>query len=133
MTVHAILVVDDEEMTRNLLRLMLQPAGYKILEAGDGLEALAVLTTKQDGELPAVVILDVMMPNMDGIETCQKIRSNPDTAHLPVIMLSAKTYGTAIEEGIEAGANYYLTKPIARKQLLETIHLLLNHDASPDI
>lgn len=129
MTAHSILVVDDEEMTRNLLRLMLQPSGYEIVEAGDGVEALDLLANK----LPSLVLLDVMMPNMDGIETCQRIRRNPATAHLPVIMLSAKTFGTAAVEGLEAGANKYLTKPISRKTLLETIEFLLEGDTSPDI
>ncbi len=120
---YSVLVVDDEQMTRDLLRLMLKPAGFEIFEAEDGLEALEKLAVL----VPDVVLLDVMMPNMDGIATCQEIRRNPNTAALPVVMLSAKTHGTAVNEGLAAGANDYLSKPIARKKLIEVITLLLNN------
>ncbi len=120
---YSVLVVDDEQMTRDLLRLMLKPAGFEVFEAEDGLEALEKLAVL----VPDVVLLDVMMPNMDGIATCQEIRRNPNTAALPVVMLSAKTHGTAVNEGLAAGANDYLSKPIARKKLIEVITLLLNN------
>ncbi len=122
MVAYSVLVVDDEQMTRDLLRLMLRPAGFEVMEAEDGFDALDKLTT----QTPDVVVLDVMMPNMDGIATCQEIRRNPRTADLPVIMLSAKTHGTAVDEGLAAGANQYLTKPIARKKLIEVINQLVN-------
>ncbi len=113
-------------MTRDLLQLMLRPAGFEVFEAEDGLDALQ----KLNRQLPDVVLLDVMMPNMDGIVTCQEIRRNPQTAQLPVIMLSAKTHGTAVDEGLAAGANHYLTKPIARKQLIAVINQLINSKES---
>lgn len=116
-----VLIVDDESMTRDLLRMMLTPAGFEILEAEDGLDALE----KLDSVIPDIVLLDVMMPNMDGITLCQRLRDNGTTANLPVIMLSAKTNLNAIEEGLSAGANKYLTKPIARKILLSTIRELI--------
>lgn len=123
---YSVLVVDDEQMTRDLLQLMLRPAGFEVFEAEDGLDALQ----KLNRQLPDVVLLDVMMPNMDGIVTCQEIRRNPQTAQLPVIMLSAKTHGTAVDEGLAAGANHYLTKPIARKQLIAVINQLINSKES---
>lgn len=116
-----VLVVDDEKMTRELLGLMLAPAGFEVFFAEDGVDALEKLAERKAD----VVVLDVMMPRMDGVVTCEHIRRNPETADIPVIMLSAKTHGTAVAEGLAAGANQYLTKPIARKLLIETINTLI--------
>lgn len=119
-----ILVVDDESMTRDLLRTMLTAAGYEIDEAKDGIDALH----KIQAHLPDIVLLDVMMPNMDGISLCQQLRRNGATAGLPIIMLSAKTNFNAVEDGLRAGANKYLAKPIARKTLLAAIGELIGND-----
>ena len=119
----SVLVVDDEPMTRDLIRLMLQRAGFIVREAADGLDALRRIEI--DG-LPDVLILDVMMPNMDGLTLCRELRQRADTATIPVIMLSAKTAQSAINEGLEAGATKYLTKPIARQELLASLNEVLN-------
>ena len=118
----SVLVVDDEPMTRDLIRLMLQRAGFIVREAADGLDALRRIEI--DG-LPDVIILDVMMPNMDGLTLCRELRQRADTVTLPVIMLSAKTAQSAINEGLEAGATKYLTKPIARQELLASLNEVL--------
>jgi DNA-binding response OmpR family regulator len=122
----SVLIVDDEPMTRNLLRMMLSYAGYRIYEAEDGLDALEKIRQYT----PDIVILDVMMPNMDGIDVCKQIRQDKSTAELPVIMLSAYTQPTAVEAGLAAGADKYLTKPIARKVLLEHVEALLMETAA---
>lgn len=122
----SVLVVDDEPMTRNLLRMMLSYAGYRIYEAEDGVDALEKI--KQ--YTPDIVILDVMMPNMDGIDVCKQIRQDKSTVELPVIMLSAYTQPTAVEAGLAAGADKYLTKPISRKVLLEHVEALLMETAA---
>ncbi len=120
--VRSVLVVDDEPMTRTLLQLMLAPADYEVLEAGDGFEALEMV-----GEYkPDILVLDVMMPNMDGITLCRKLRSQKDTVNIPIILLSAKTNPEAIQEGLGAGANRYLTKPVSRKDLLESLAEILS-------
>lgn len=113
----AVLIVDDEPSTRHMLRLFLDLFNFTIFEAEDGLDAL----DKIHAYRPDIVILDVMMPRMDGIEACKRLRSDPSTAVLPVIMLSGKTQPAAIEEGLLAGANRYLTKPIAPMDLVEAI------------
>ncbi|MCA9874476.1 MAG: response regulator [Anaerolineales bacterium] len=117
----SVMVVDDEPMTRTLLQLMLAPADCEVVEAEDGLDALEKVKEK----LPDVIVLDVMMPNMDGITLCRVLRDDPQTADLPIILLSAKTSAEAIQEGLLAGANKYLTKPVARHALVSSIEEVL--------
>ena len=117
----SVLVVDDEKMTRDLLRLMLKGTGFTIFEAEDGYVALEQI----EAHMPDIMILDVMMPGLDGLSVCQKVRSEPKTANMPVIMLSAKTTPTAIQDGLDAGANRYLTKPVGFKELLSNIEAVL--------
>jgi DNA-binding response OmpR family regulator len=116
-----VLVVDDEDMTRKLLRLMLERDGFTILEAEDGQQALEVIAESK----PDIVILDVMMPNMDGFTTCQELRSQPETAELPIILLSARSQTEAVRAGLESGADRYMTKPISKPELVQTITDLL--------
>jgi CheY-like chemotaxis protein len=117
----SVLVVDDEPMTRNLLRMILSHAGYAIYEAEDGLDALE----KIKDLAPDLVVLDVMMPIMDGIDVCKAVRGDAATADLPIIMLSAYANSGVVEDSMKAGANRYLTKPISRKKLLEEVRELL--------
>ncbi|MCB9422865.1 MAG: response regulator [Ardenticatenaceae bacterium] len=122
----SVLLVDDEEMTRDLLRLMLKGTGFKIYEAEDGFVALEQV----EAHKPDIMILDVMMPGLDGLAVCRTLRSQPHTAELPVIMLSAKTTPTAIQDGLDAGANKYLTKPVGFKELLSSIKEVLGETVS---
>lgn len=117
----SVLVVDDEPMTRTLLQLMLASADYEVFEAGDGFEALE----KVEQRIPNIMVLDVMMPNMDGLTLCRTLRQQEATATTPIILLSAKTTPAAIQEGLLAGANRYLTKPISRQDLLVNLAELL--------
>ena len=115
-----VLVVDDEYLTRELLRMVLERRNCEISEAGDGREALR----KIEEDCPDVVVLDVMMPNMNGIETVEAIRANEGTTELPVIMISAKSHQIAVKEGLAAGANEYLSKPVDQRKLIKLIHEL---------
>lgn len=117
----SILIVDDEEMTRNLLRLMLKGTEFAIDEAEDGFAALE----KVQANKPDVLILDVMMPGLDGLEVCRQLRADAATSDLPVIMLSAKTTQMAIQDGLNAGADKYLTKPVGFRELIQHIHEVL--------
>ena len=117
----SILIVDDEPMTRNLLRLMLERVGFDILEAEDGLKALEAV----EQDRPDLLILDVMMPNMDGITVCETLRAQAETAVLPIILLSARTSPEAVRTGLEAGANKYMAKPVSREALIHTIKEML--------
>ena len=117
----SILIVDDEPMTRNLLRLMLERSGFTIFEAEDGLKALDVVAE----EPLDLLILDVMMPNMDGITVCETLRADIETADLPIILLSARTNPEAVRLGMQAGANRYLSKPISREELVRQVRDVL--------
>jgi DNA-binding response OmpR family regulator len=118
----SVLIVDDEPMTRTLLQLMLAPTDCEVIEAEDGLDALGKIEQK----IPDLVILDVMMPRMDGITLCRHLRQEAHTALLPIIMLSAKTSSEAIQEGLLAGADEYLTKPVSREVLLRSVKALVS-------
>lgn len=118
---YSVLVVDDDPMKRQLLRLILERAGFGVAEAADGLEALLSL----DNEVPDLMTLDVMMPQMDGFVVCERVRQNPKTAELPIIMVSARADGGSIREGLAAGANRYLPQPVMPDKLISTVNELL--------
>jgi DNA-binding response OmpR family regulator len=110
---HSVLVVDDEPMARTLIRLMLVRAGFEVVEAEDGFDALTKVTSVP----PDLMILDVMMPGMDGFAVCRAIREDERMDNLPIIMLSAKTDVESINRGMQVGANKYLTKPVSPEEL----------------
>lgn len=117
-----ILVVDDEVGALTLIGIMLERGGFEVLKAHDAYEALDVLK----GALPALIILDVMMPGMNGIDLCRNIRSSPQTKDIPVLILSARGDAESVAEGIAAGANDYLSKPILHHDLITKIREMLN-------
>ena len=118
---YSVLVVDDDPMKRQLLRLILERAGFGVAEAADGTEALLAL----DKTMPDLMTLDVMMPQMDGFAVCERVRQNPKTAELPIIMVSARADGGSIREGLAAGANRYLPQPVMPDKLIKTVNELL--------
>jgi len=120
----SVLVVDDEPMARTLLRLMLVRAGFEVSEAENGFDALE----KVEGNLPDLILLDVMMPGMDGFTVCQKVRAREETAELPIIMLSAKTDSDSINRGLLVGATKYLTKPISPEELTKHVRGALGNN-----
>lgn len=117
-----ILVVDDEIGALTLIGIMLERGGYSVLKARDATSALAVL----DQNTPDLIILDVMMPGMNGIELCRVVRQRDDTGVVPILILSARGDAESIMLGMEAGANDYLPKPILHHDLVAKVHDILN-------
>jgi len=121
-----ILVVDDNSDSVAIMRSILEARGYQVLVATSGPEALRQLDT----EPPALVLLDVMMPEMSGLEVLQRIKENAATGRLPVILVTAKTHDEDVLSGYQYGADYYITKPFTSKQLLYGIELVLGKGES---
>jgi len=118
-----ILIVDDDVNALKLIGYTLHKEGYEIIAAQSGQEALV----KALEEEPQLVILDVMMPRMDGYEVCRRLRATPQTAQVPVIMLTAKSQVEAKVAGFAAGADDYLTKPVIPAELVARVKALLLH------
>jgi len=120
-----ILIVDDDLESLKLIGLMLQRRGYQIAAAQGGTQAL----NKAESEQPDLVILDVMMPDMDGYEVTRRMRANKKTAHIPIIMFTAKTLVGDKVAGFQAGADDYLTKPIHPAELSSRVEAVLLRSA----
>lgn len=116
-----ILVIEDDAIALRLIEYTLRKEGYEVLLAKNGLEGIS----KARSEEPDLLILDIMLPGIDGFEVCHRLRSEPQTTHLPVLMLSGKAQETDKATGMKVGADDYVTKPVAPRQLVSRIESLL--------
>ena len=116
-----ILIADDEPHIRKLVSFTLCNRGYEVLEATDGGEAFDMATA----EKPDLILLDVMMPVMTGYDVLNKLKAEPATQNIPVIMLSAKSQRTEVEEGLACGAEEYICKPFTPKDLVQRVGEIL--------
>lgn len=112
-----LLIVDDARDIRKLLRFTLSYGRFEMLEASEGIEAVRIALQ----ERPAIILLDVMMPGIDGVEVCRRIREHAPAYAPYIIMLTAKTQAADIEDGIRAGANFYMLKPFSPSRLIEIL------------
>jgi DNA-binding response OmpR family regulator len=118
-----IVVVDDDADVRDLVALKLTGAGFEVHTASNGRKAIAMI----ERMLPDLVILDVSMPEMSGVEVCRHLRGAMRTQHLPVIMLTARTHVRDEYDGLMAGADVYLTKPFSPRALVAEVSDLLSY------
>src|SRR4030065_1416128 len=118
-----ILIVDDDLDTLRLVGLMLQHQGYRINAANSGIQAIAMAQTDK----PNLILLDIMMPDMDGYEVARRLRANPQTVDIPILMFTAKSQLDDKVAGFEVGADDYLTKPTNPAELQSHIRQLLEH------
>ena len=116
-----ILVVDDNEANVDILQTRLQALGYAVVTAGDGEEALARART----ELPDLILLDIMMPKLDGLEVTRRLKADASLPFIPIILVTAKADSRDIVAGLDAGGDEYLTKPIDHAALAARVRSIL--------
>lgn len=116
-----VLIVDDNPDSIMVLRTILESKGFAVMSAGNGREALAAM----EGRIPDAVLLDVMMPELSGIDVLKRMRSVAATARVPVILVTAKGQDEDLLDGYQHGADYYITKPCTAKQLLYGLSMVL--------
>ena len=126
---HLILVVDDEQDVAEIIERTLQLAGHEVLVAHRGADALGIARQRR----PDLVVLDILMPGMSGIDVCRHMRANPDLASIPILFLTAKAEIGDKIEGFEAGADDYLTKPFDPRELELRVRALLRRAYPSDM
>jgi two-component system alkaline phosphatase synthesis response regulator PhoP len=127
MAKQSILVVEDEDDIRELLRYNLAKEGYQVTGSASGEEALKAIRVS----LPDLLLLDLMLPGMDGLEVCRFLRQDPQTRNLPIVMLTAKGEEADIVAGLELGADDYVTKPFSLRVLLARLRAVLRRRSTP--
>jgi DNA-binding response OmpR family regulator len=123
---HRILVVDDNEDVAHITASFLTAKGYTVETALDGARALELIATQP----PDCVLLDIMMPNMSGIEVLNHMKERSATASIPVILVTAKSRDEDVLSGYKEGADYYITKPFSAQQLIYGVRLVLGEAAA---
>jgi Response regulators consisting of a CheY-like receiver domain and a winged-helix DNA-binding domain len=124
---YKILVVDDEAVLQEMIAYNLEQAGYQVITASDGLSAIEIARR----ERPDLIVLDIMLPGIDGLEACRRLRREPASATTPIIMLTAKADEIDKVVGLEVGADDYVTKPFGRRELLARVRALLRRSDYP--
>ena len=127
MAERTLLVVEDDAALRDTMMYTLRREGYRVLVASDGVAALEVARQQP----PALVILDLMLPRLDGLDVCRQLRSRPETARTPILMLTARGEESDVVVGLEMGADDYVTKPFSWNELRARIRALLRRGEQP--
>ncbi|WP_028448295.1 response regulator transcription factor [Chitinibacter tainanensis] len=123
----SILVVEDQSDIRKLINMTMQFGNYEVHEADHGLLGVKMAQAVR----PSLILMDVMMPGeIDGLQACARIKSDPELRHIPIIMLTARGQQSDFEAGRQAGADGYLTKPFSPLELIDTIEKLLQERAA---
>lgn len=120
---NTVIYIEDNIHNRAITRRILESRGYNVIEAEDGINGLAMVEELK----PSLVLLDIGLPRMDGMEVASRIKANPDLAHIPVIALTASAMRGDRERFLAAGCNDYLSKPVRAMELLEKVQMWLPH------
>jgi CheY-like chemotaxis protein len=123
-----VLIVDDERVNRQLLQIMLEPEGYELSVATSGEDALASVARQP----PDLVVLDIMMPGMNGYVVTSRLKADPATRHIPVLVLSSLDDQNSRTHGAGAGADGFLPKPVDRRELCEQVRAMLLASRGPE-
>lgn len=115
-----VLIVDDEEDIIEFTEMALTATGFSVITAEDGEQGLKLALS----EKPDIILLDVMMPGLDGFSVCKQLKDNPETQHIPILMVSAKALNQDIKKGMQSGCNDYMIKPFEMNELVEKIKKL---------
>jgi CheY-like chemotaxis protein len=121
-----VLVVDDSDTIRSLISLNLELEGFEVHQASDGQECLDVVGSVQ----PDVITLDVAMPRLDGFGAAARLRTAPETAHIPIVMVTARAQGSDLSRGAELGVAAYVTKPFEPAELVEVVRSVASGGAA---
>ena len=127
MTQKTVLIIEDEEDAADMFAEMMRVSGYRVLKTSSSTPALTMMSA----ENPDVVILDIMMPEISGLDILRQMRRDPALANIPVVVVSAKSLPADIKIGMEAGASIYLTKPVGFIELKEAIERALGGQSTP--
>ena len=128
MNAKRVLVVEDIEMNRKVVRIVLKAKGYEVLEASQAEEALEILGV----ETPDLILMDIALPGMSGEELTRQIKANPQWCHLPIIALTASAMKGDREQFLDAGCDDYISKPIDTHALVELVNHYLSEEAKDD-
>lgn len=123
-----ILLIEDEEDIAALIKLQAELSGYKMTVETDGINGCRAI----EREKPDIVILDIMLPGLNGLDVCRKVKNNPDLKHIPIILISAKSEELDVVLGLELGADDYVTKPFSPKVLFSRVKAVLRRRAEPE-
>lgn len=121
-----ILAVDDDPMIRDLVRVILEAEGYEVISAADGKDAVQIIDSMERPVDISCVILDIQMPGLNGFDVLTRLKLHPDTSDIPVVMLTCQSTTEDFVAGYQFGADYYITKPFTRDQLLYGLQMFMS-------
>ena len=125
MTEKTVLIIEDEEDAAELFAEMMRVSGYRVLKTSKSAPAISMLSA----EKPDIVLLDIMMPEISGLDILRQMRRDPELVNIPVIVITAKSMPSDIKNGMEAGASTYLTKPVGYLELKEAVERILANNS----
>ena len=120
-----VLIIEDEEDAAELFAEMMRVSGYRVLKTSKSTPAISMMSA----EKPDIVLLDIMMPEISGLDILRQMRRDPELANIPVIVITAKSMPSDIKNGMEAGASTYLTKPVGYLELKEAVERILANNS----